>query len=310
MSDSIIAAVAGGLGGAVSMTLTYPLIVLSTRSAVRAKKSNASTLESAMEILKKEGLAGLYAGLDSSIAGIVVTNTVFYLFLEESKRIILGRSGNKNTSTAQMMLASTIAGAATTITTNPIWLIQTHQATRGVVEQDPAQGERKVVKKKPGMLQAAREIIGEKGITALWRGIGPALVLVINPVLQYTAFERLVQIYRRYQTKKTGVKTPLRDIDVFWLGAIAKAIATGGTYPYIVVKSRLQAATHQYGSSVQAILQILREEGLSGLYAGIGTKLLQSVLTASFLFVAQRRIFELVKLLIASRMARAAKAVA
>jgi hypothetical protein len=32
-------------------------------------------------------------------------------------------------------------------------------------QQDPAQGERKVVKKKPGMLQAAREIIGEKGIT-------------------------------------------------------------------------------------------------------------------------------------------------
>jgi hypothetical protein len=32
-----------------------------------------------------------------------------------------------------------------------------------------------------------------------------------------------------------------------------------------------------------------------GLYAGIGTKLLQSVLTASFLFVAQRRIFEFVK---------------
>lgn len=71
---------------------------------------------------------------------------------------------------------------------------------------------------------------------------------------------------------------------MFWLGAVAKAIATGGTYPYvsgsqpddsvtklikitrtqIVVKSRLQAATHQYGSSMQAILQILREEGLSG----------------------------------------------
>lgn len=56
------------------------------------------------------------------------------IVVEESKRFILGRSGNKNTSTAQMMLASTIAGAATTITTNPIWLIQTHQATRGIVE--------------------------------------------------------------------------------------------------------------------------------------------------------------------------------
>ena len=33
-----------------------------------------------MEILKTEGIAGLYAGLESSIAGIAVTNTVFYLF--------------------------------------------------------------------------------------------------------------------------------------------------------------------------------------------------------------------------------------
>lgn len=32
-----------------------------------------------------------------------------------------------------------------------------------------------------------------------------------------------------------------------------------------------------------------------GLYAGIGPKLLQSTLTAAFMFVTQRRIFELVK---------------
>jgi adenine nucleotide transporter 17 len=84
-----------------------------------------------LEILKKEGLAGLYAGLESSIAGIAVTNTVFYLFrectlftiiktstltrpassiVEESKRIILGRVGTTKPSTGQMMLASTIAG--------------------------------------------------------------------------------------------------------------------------------------------------------------------------------------------------------
>jgi len=43
-----------------------------------------------MEILKTEGIAGLYAGLESSIAGIAVTNTVFYLFrkLNEGKRLI------------------------------------------------------------------------------------------------------------------------------------------------------------------------------------------------------------------------------
>ena len=29
------------------------------------------------------------------------------------------------------------------------------------------------------------------------------------------------------------MQSPLRDIDIFWLGAVAKAIATGGTYPYV-----------------------------------------------------------------------------
>lgn len=36
----------------------------------------------------------------------------------------------------------------------------------------------------------------------------------------------------------------------------------------------------------------------TGLYAGIGPKLLQSALTAAFMFVAQRRIYEAVKGLI------------
>jgi len=43
-------------------------------------------------------------------------------------------------------------------------------------------------------------------------------------------------------------------------------------------------------------LHILKTEGVNGLYAGLLPKLIQSMLTAAFLFVAQRRIFEAVKL--------------
>jgi adenine nucleotide transporter 17 len=39
----------------------------------------------------------------------------------------------------------------------------------------------------------------------------------------------------------------------------------------------------------------LKEEGIEGLYKGIGSKLLQSVLTAAILFAVQRRIYELTK---------------
>lgn len=79
--------------------------------------------------------------------------------VEESKRMLIKAKTAKaatnaklTISTLEMMLSSTIAGesreftcrdaildrtilgAATTIATNPIWLIQTHQATRGAVE--------------------------------------------------------------------------------------------------------------------------------------------------------------------------------
>lgn len=65
-----------------------------------------------------------------------------------------------------------------------------------------------------------------------------------------------------------------------------------------MVKSRLQAgqaSALKYKSSLDGLLTIIREEGLEGLYKGIGSKLIQSVLTAAILFASQRRIYEITK---------------
>jgi len=40
---------------------------------------------------------------------------------------------------------------------------------------------------------------------------------------------------------------------------------------------------------------VINQEGVRGLYKGISTKLVQSVLTAAILFAGQRRIYELTK---------------
>ena len=65
-----------------------------------------------------------------------------------------------------------------------------------------------------------------------------------------------------------------------------------------VVKSRLQAGqarAMRYKSSLDGLLTIIREEGIEGLYKGVGSKLVQSVLTAAILFMCQRRIYEITK---------------
>jgi adenine nucleotide transporter 17 len=71
------------------------------------------------------------------------------------------------------------------------------------------------------------------GCRAFWRGLGPALILVINPVVQYTVFEQLKNFLIASRTNKlraAGAATAvtiLSDWDFFFLGAVSKL----GTLP-------------------------------------------------------------------------------
>ena len=60
------------------MALTYPLITLSTRAQVEKKKAHTGTLSAAKRIIDREGVLGLYAGLESALFGITITNFVYY----------------------------------------------------------------------------------------------------------------------------------------------------------------------------------------------------------------------------------------
>ncbi|KAJ7498952.1 mitochondrial carrier domain-containing protein [Mycena latifolia] len=302
MSDSVIHAVAGGAAGIVAMSCTYPLIFLSTRAAVETKNESKSVYQAVLDIIKREGVLGLYSGLGSSLWGIAVTNGVYYYFYERSRGMV---QRGKALSTPESILIGIIAGSATTIISNPIWVVQTSQAVQTLNQAEPSlDPPRPKVVKKLSIVETIRSILAKDGIQAFWRGIGPALVLVINPVLQYTVFEQLKNFLVARRTAKlraAGVATAvavLTDWDFFLLGALSKLVATSSTYPYIVVKSRLQAGhanALKYKSSIDGLLTILKEEGIEGLYKGIGSKLTQSVLTAAILFAGQRRIYEITK---------------
>ncbi|EIN10759.1 mitochondrial carrier [Punctularia strigosozonata HHB-11173 SS5] len=302
-SDSLIHSVAGAAGGIIAMTVTYPLIFLSTRAAVETKNEQKVILVylAISDIVEREGFLGLYKGLNSSLLGIAVTNGAYYYFYERTRASILrARVRGKGLSTVESMLAGLIAGSATSIISNPIWVVQTQQAVHGM--HDASSASQRPAKR--SMVETVEHILRKDGIGAFWRGIGPALVLVINPVLQYTVFEQLKNILIKRRTAvlraagQTAAVAILTDWDFFFLGALSKLVATSVTYPYIVVKSRLQAGQGEalkYKSAIDGLLTIVRNEGVRGLYKGVGSKLLQSVLTAAILFAGQRRIYEITK---------------
>lgn len=214
-----------------------------------------------------------------------------------------GRASKKLT-TIESMIAGAIAGSATVLLTNPIWVVNTRMTTRKKnKESDESLLPGAKPPKAPTTVGTLLALLKEEGPQALFSGVVPALVLVVNPILQYTIFEQLKNILE----KKRRVTPTI----AFLLGALGKLIATSITYPYITVKSRMHVAGRDGGKENmgQAMKRIIREEGTVGLYkgrfsfsyittgpsltvAGIGPKVTQSVLTAAFLFAFKDVLYE------------------
>ncbi|MCJ1390785.1 hypothetical protein MMC18_003646 [Xylographa bjoerkii] len=287
--DNIAHALAGAGGGLLAMTLTYPLITLSTRAQVESKRANSSTYDAVRRIVQREGVSGLYAGLDSALFGISVTNFVYYYWYEwtraffERAAIKSSRASSRLT-TIESMIAGAIAGSATVLLTNPIWVVNTRMTARKSSSDLPSNSKSA---RAPSTLATLKSLFKDEGPTALFAGVLPALVLVINPILQYTIFEQLKNALEK--------RRKVLPRDVFLLGAIGKLLATSITYPYITVKSRMHVASRDgpQDGMLDSVRRIAREEGYAGLYKGIGPKVTQSVITAAFLFAFKDALYDL-----------------
>ncbi|KAI3406147.2 hypothetical protein KGF56_000989 [Candida oxycetoniae] len=326
MSDTeeIAHAIAGAGGGALSMIVTYPLVTLSTLAQTQAKKKktktktsveeevvdnsngephhlgngcllqrlkNNSSFVAAKKIISDKGVSGLYSGLESALYGIMLTNFIYYYFYELTSNIFL-KANKKNKrkqaglSTLQSIVTGAIAGAVTCIGTNPFWVANTRMM---VAAEKKNEDEREAGKaaSSNSTFKTILNIIEKDGVGTLFAGVLPALVLVVNPIIQYTIFEQIKNAIIANGASFTSVKA-------FFIGAFGKLIATSLTYPYITLKSRFHIKKKVLKqeneenvpqlSMFQEIRKIINEEGFEGLYGGLVIKLSQSILTTAFLF--------------------------
>lgn len=124
-----------------------------------------------------------------------------------------GKGGAIQLSTAIELLLGAVAGGLAQIFTIPVSVIATRQQLGGpssdasapaTGQGAPAAASAKDAAVKAGKAVAkvadvndpesfmgvARDILREDGITGLWRGLKPSLVLTVNPAITYGVFER------------------------------------------------------------------------------------------------------------------------
>ncbi|KAI4384525.1 hypothetical protein MLD38_002667 [Melastoma candidum] len=326
MSDALINGLAGAGGGIIAQIITYPLQTVATRQQTerdpRKERRKIGTLEQIFQLVKQEGWKRLYGGLLPSLVGTAASQGVYYYFyqifrkkaevsaVEQRKKGI----GNGTVGMLASLWVAALSGCINVLITTPIWVVvtrmQTHIKPPKNSKSDPllpdALEDTAVCATEPppyGMSNAIQEVYGESGVSGFWGGLLPTLIMVSNPSMQFMLYESMLKKlkYRYSVAGKSGVTA----VEVFFLGALAKLGATVVTYPLLVLKSRLQVkqasagdSRHHYKGTSDAVLKMVRYEGMSGFYKGMSAKLFQSVLAAALLFATKEELVRVVRLFI------------
>ncbi|THH08596.1 hypothetical protein EW145_g2595 [Phellinidium pouzarii] len=325
-------ALAGALGGVFSNAVVYPLDTVKTRiqaasASTKGRDRKLSLAALLLRILREEGISGFYSGFGANMLNTFSTRECWHwsYIKRISSRLPKGAKAPAISTAAELLLGA-IAGALAQIFTIPVSVIATRQqigSSKQTKNVPAPSAPSEVSSSKPSYSAVAdphspaqpakltdnsfigvgKEIIREKGVTGLWLGLKPSLVLTVNPAITYGMFER-VKSLMLLAKEKTGGQLKLTPWQAFFVGALSKTLATIVTYPYIMAKVRIQAGTQESdealpspasGSSkkpkadgaVALLARVLREQGFLGWYQGMGAQITKAVLSQALLFVSK-----------------------
>ncbi|XP_074581779.1 nicotinamide adenine dinucleotide transporter 1, chloroplastic-like isoform X3 [Curcuma longa] len=268
-------ALAGASAGAIAATFVCPLDVIKTRLQVRGPSEVCPSssrrniiISSLKQIIKNEGVSGLYRGLTPTITALLPTWAVYFTVYNQLKSLLHSHG----------------AGAATAITTNPLWVVKTRLQTQGMRDD---------VEPYKSMLSALRRITLEEGRKGLYSGLLPSLVGITHVAIQFPSYEKIKSYLALKENTSVDRLSP-RDIAI--ASSLSKIIASTLTYPHEVIRARLQEQGHarnnsnKYAGVTDCIRKVFYKEGISSFYRGYVTNLLRTTPAAVITFTSYEMI--------------------
>ncbi|KAL3876149.1 hypothetical protein ACJMK2_034021 [Sinanodonta woodiana] len=288
--SSLVHAVAGAAGSVIAMTVFYPLDTARTILQVDDKRRAKHSPVVMFEIACDEGFSALYRGLFPVITSLCISNFVYFYTYNTLKAVVLGTLGKPDP--FKDLTFAFIAGVVNVLVTTPLWVANTRLKLQGAKFE--TESYRKGQSKYSGMIDALLKIIQSEGLGALWNGTKPSLLLATNPAIQFMVYET---VKRYFQSIMKTME--LSGFLYFLIGAIAKTVATVITYPLQVIQSRLRAGFKKNDENsrnptgiFEALLVLVRTQGIKSLYKGMEAKLIQTVFTAALMFLTYEKIQE------------------
>ncbi|XP_056163064.1 folate transporter 1, chloroplastic-like isoform X2 [Syzygium oleosum] len=294
-------ATAGALAGFATVAATHPLDVVRTRFQANDGRvvylpAYKNTAQALFTIAGSEGLRGLYAGFLPAVLGSSLSWGLYFFFYGRAKERYSAKR-EESLSPGLHLASAAEAGALVSLCTNPVWLIKTRLQLQNPLHQ---------TRPYSGFYDAFRTIMKEEGWRALYKGIVPSLFLVSHAAIQFTSYEELrkVVIELKAKGRKEGLESAdkmLNSVDYAILGASSKLAAILLSYPFQVIRTRLQQrpctdGTPRYMDTWHVVKETARFEGLRGFYKGITPNILKNVPASSITFIVYENVMKLLRL--------------
>lgn len=262
--------IAGIFSGGSATICLHPLDLVKTQFQVHTtarseiiSKPYLYTFRYLKDIYGRFGLRkGLYQGLSANLAGSTASWGL-YFYLYDWTKTLFPTNAYGNLSSGNYFVASSAAAGVTVLFTNPLWMIKTR-----LCMQKP--GESTNYK---GLIDAFMRISREEGIRGLYRGLIPGLFGVSHGAIQFMAYEQLKNFHKRNQPVAEAVAKKPNSLEYLLMSSTSKTIAMLVTYPYQVVRSRLQVRVDEGKFSYKGVFDVIKrtgsQEGIWAFYRGI-----------------------------------------
>ncbi|GAA6031178.1 hypothetical protein JCM8097_004044 [Rhodosporidiobolus ruineniae] len=299
-------AAAGIAAGLISTLCMQPLDLLKVQLQVSTAPRQRGTLGQIgwglREIMRTEGgVRGLYRGITPNLVGNASSWGFYFLWYTMLKQSMFpNQPEGKKLNAGQHLLASATSGVITAVITNPLWVVKTRMYTTSASNPHAYRG----------VLHGLYSLASQEGLAGLSKGLSLALIGVSNGAIQFMTYEemkkRRMEVRRRQLGPGAGEEEVRRlsNTEYILMSGSAKLVAIAITYPYQVIRSRIQyqpliastsppasasssspatpvpassasSATAQQITPYRSIPDVLRRtyatEGLGGFYKGIAT---------------------------------------
>ena len=114
-----------------------------------------------------------------------------------------------------------------------------------------------------GTLDAMVKIVRAEGVTSLWSGLPPTLVMAFpQVVLYFTAYEETKRFMGYHEINNPNPFLPILS------GALARITAVTAVSPIELVRTKVQSEKLKYNQIAEAVRSSIKSQGVKTLYRG------------------------------------------